>query len=113
MARARTGKYRLELKGYGHDQPPDLKERLVAAGFVPELVEAMMILPLTDEALRAFAAPAYDIRRVHDAQGLDHVAQIAREIGRTNVEWETRRLAHTLARTPSLMSVHVAYLDGA
>jgi hypothetical protein len=112
MARARAGKYRLEWKVYGHDQPPDLKERLVAAGFVAEPAEVVMILPVTDEALRAFAAPAYDIRRVHDDKGLDDVAEISREIGRTNVESERTRLARTLQRKPSPMSVYVAYLGG-
>jgi hypothetical protein len=113
IARASTGKYRLEWKVYGHDQPPDLKDRLVGAGFVPELAEVVMILPVTDEALRAFAAPTYDIRRVHDGQGLDDVAEISREIGRTNAESERARLAGTLESTPSEVSVYVAYLDGA
>jgi hypothetical protein len=110
---ARAHPYRLEWKVYGHDPPPNLKERLLAAGFEAQPVESLMVLPLNQETLAAFRAPAVDIRRVRDRDGLDQVAAISREIGRTNVEEERTWLALTLERTPDRMSVYVAYAEGA
>jgi hypothetical protein len=110
---ARAHPYRLEWKVYGHDTPPNLGERLLAAGFEAEAAESLMVLALNEEALAAFRAPAVDIRRVRDQEGLDDVATISREIGRTNVEEETARLALSLERRPDQMSVYVAYADGA
>jgi hypothetical protein len=110
---ARAYRYRLEWKVYGHDTPPNLKERLLAAGFEAEAVEGLMVLPVNEETLAAFRAPAVDIRRVRDREGLEQLAAIAREIGRTNVEWEKAQLALTFERTPDRMSVYVGYADGA
>jgi hypothetical protein len=113
MSLARAHRYRLEWKVYGHDRPADLRERLLAAGFQAEAVESLMVLPVNEETLAAFAAPAVDIRRVRDGKDLEQVAAISREIGRTKVEEEMARLAFTLERTPDRMSVHVAFADGA
>lgn len=66
----------------------------------------------TAEALAAFDAPAYEIKRIHDSGGLDDVADVSRQIGRTNVEEEKHRLALALRDTPNELSVHVAYVDG-
>ncbi len=109
---AESRKYTLEWKAYGHDSPPNLKDRLLAAGFEPEPVESVMILPVNEGALAAFDVPAYDIRRIHDLEHLDDVAAISREIGRTNVEEEKSRLALILRDTPDQMSIYVAYING-
>lgn len=113
IAACRIGRYSLEWKVYGHDRPSDLGDRLLTAGFRADPVESVMVLPLNEEALAAFAAPVYEIRRIHEPEGLDDVAEIAREIGRTNVEEEKRRLASVLRQTPDELSVHVAYIGGA
>ncbi|QUH00026.1 GNAT family N-acetyltransferase [Saccharopolyspora erythraea] len=110
--RADAHGYALEWKLYGHDEPADLADRLLAAGFRPDAAETVLALPLTDASASAFTAPAYDIRRVHDADGLDAVVEISREIGRTGAEEEKHRLAAVLRETPREMSVHVAYVDG-
>jgi len=104
--------YTLEWKVYGHDGPPDLKDRLAAAGFEAEPAESVMVLPVTEEALRAFEAPAYDIRRIADRAGLADLVAISRDVGRRNVEEEERRLAAILDRGPEQTSVYVAYVDG-
>jgi hypothetical protein len=109
---AEERKYILEWKVYDHDTPSDLKDRLLAAGFEPGPVESLMVLPVNKEALAAFEAPAYEIKRIDDPPGLNDVAAISREIGRTNVDDEKRRLALMLRRAPDQMSVYVAYIDG-
>src|SRR4051812_13409546 len=56
-ALASAGRYPLEWKVYGHDGPPNLKERLAAAGFEAEPMESVMVLAVNAETLRAFESP--------------------------------------------------------
>lgn len=112
ILRARRRNYTLEWKLYGHDRPPDLSDRLIAAGFEPGTSESVLVLPVDERMVAAFDGAGYEIRRVSDARGLDDVAEISREIGRRNVEEERRRLAAILRDAPGSMSVHVAYVDG-
>ena len=109
---AQERKYILEWKVYDHDTPLGLKDRLLAAGFEPGPVESLMVLQVREEALAAFEAPEYDLKHIDDSAGLDDVAAISREVGRTNVDNEKRRLALTLRDAPDQMSVYVAYIDG-
>jgi len=104
--------YTLEWKVYGHDVPTNLGSCLLAAGFEPDALESLLVLPLNEAALAAFEAAPVQVRRVHGAEGLSDVAEIAREIGRRNVENERRQLALVLRDTPAELSVHVAYVDG-
>jgi hypothetical protein len=112
VSRAEAQGYELEWKVYGHDAPASLEARLLAAGFEPEPVESLMVLPANEETLAAFHAPPYEVRRVHDAAGLEDVAAISREIGRSNVEAEQDRFARILRDTPDQMRVYVAYDGG-
>ncbi|MHB8380909.1 MAG: GNAT family N-acetyltransferase [Candidatus Binataceae bacterium] len=109
---AEERKYILEWKVYDHDTPQDLKDRLLVAGFEPGPVESLMVLPVKDEALAAFSGSAYDLKRIDDSAGLDDVAAISREIGRTNVDDEKRRLALALRDAADQMSVYVVYIEG-
>jgi hypothetical protein len=109
---AEERKYILEWKVYDHDTPSNLKDRLLAAGFEAGPVESLMVLPVKEEALAAFEAPAYDLKHIDDPADLDEVAAISREIGRTKVDDEKSRLAFTLGKAPEQMSIYVAYIDG-
>ena len=109
---AESGPYALEWKVYDYDDPPNLGDCLLAAGFEPEPLESLMLLRLNDEVLAAFDASAYQIKRIHDSQDLNHVAEIAREIGRTDFEEEKQRLSSGLRNTPDELSIYVAYVDG-
>jgi hypothetical protein len=74
-----------EWKHYSHDAPPDLPERLLAAGFEPEEQETLMVAELDRLDLPAPAVPGIEVRAVgtegiadlvavHDAVfGGDHV----------------------------------------
>jgi hypothetical protein len=108
---AERAKYTLEWKVYGHDSPANLKEHLLLAGFSPGPVESLMALRLSPKALRAFQSPDYEIRAIRDPKHLIDVASISREIGRTNVEEERKRLALSLQVNPEQMSVYVAFID--
>lgn len=112
ISRADARKYALEWKVYEYDVPAGFKDRLIAAGFVPEPVERLMVLPLSETAISAFNAPEFDIRRIRDPNRLDDVADISREIGQNNVVEEKQRLALTMRDHPDEMSIYVAYEAG-
>ena len=112
ISRATSANYNLEWKVYDHDTPPSRRDCLLTAGFEAEPLESVLVLPASAEAVAAFDAPAYEIKRIHDTQGLDDVADISRQIGRANAEEEKSRLALALRDTPDELSVHVAYVDG-
>jgi acetyltransferase (GNAT) family protein len=108
-AATETG-YELEWKFYGHDTPADLPKRLLAAGFVADDPEDVLVLPLDEASLAAFDPAEVRIRCVRDQQDLADYAEISREIGRRNVEEERRHLAALLAETPEKISIHIAYV---
>jgi hypothetical protein len=111
LTRARDHGYVLEWDVYAHDSPKCLPERLLAAGFEGEPKEDVLVLRATEAARARFVAPEHAIRRIDDIAGLEHVAEISREIGRSGVEAETERFASSLRETPDAMSIYVAYLD--
>jgi len=112
MLRAESCQYTLEWKVYAHDTPSSLRSYLLRAGFEPDAVESVLVLSVTQEAVAAFEAPDFEIRRIYDVEGLSDVAAISRQIGRQDVEEEKQRLAALLRDTPEELSVHVAYVDG-
>ena len=46
-----------EWKHYSYDRPPDLPDRLLAAGFTPEPAEALLVAEIADLPLEVLAAP--------------------------------------------------------
>lgn len=112
LAAAAEAGYALEWKLYGHDAPPALAERLLAAGFEAGDREEVLALPVDDAAVAAFDTTGVAIRRVRDERGLADYAEIARQIGRRDVEAERRELAMVLAGDPESVSIHIAYVDG-
>jgi len=105
------GGYHLEWKTYGHDSPPDLRERLAAAGFEAEPLEKFMVLPLTSETVARFDMAGHDIRKIETADGLADLVATSASSGSTSDE-EMRRIAPELEQAPESMSVYVAYVDG-
>jgi len=67
---------RFEWKLHGHDLPADLPERLVAAGFVPEEQETLLIAPI--EVLTAEATLPEDvtIREVVEREDMKRIAEL-------------------------------------
>jgi hypothetical protein len=63
IARADAQGYTIDWKVYGHDQPSDLRVRLVAAGFEPEPVEQLLAQQLDAQSLEQF--PTQPSRTLH------------------------------------------------
>ena len=109
---ADAGGYEVEWKVYGHDAPPDLGARLLDAGFEEEPREQVLVLALDDGALDHFPEGQFDIRRASDEEAFDAVADISREIGRSDADEERQRLLRLARTAPQELSVHVAYVEG-
>jgi hypothetical protein len=108
---ARVG-HELEWKLYAHDRPPDLAERLIAHGFVPDQAESLMILDLS--ALPgALTRPArHEILPVADAAGLAEIVAVQEAVWQTDHAWLAGQLAAELRADPAALSIYVARLDG-
>jgi len=111
-ALADSAGYQLEWKTYGHDKPADLRQRLTAAGFVAEDVEAFMVLPLTPESVAQFPVDGHDIRRIDSVDQLRDLTSTAESSAQGTEEEEWRRLEPVMREDPESMSVYVAYVDG-
>lgn len=109
---ARSKRYELEWKVYGHDRPHCLGERLAAAGFEAGEKEAFMVLPADNEALDRFGARHGDIRRVTGREGLRDYQVIREEVCGRSCEEEIARYRFLLENHPDTMSVYVAYVGG-
>jgi hypothetical protein len=109
---ARRGRYELEWKVYGHDQPRCLGDRLTAAGFAAGAREAFMVFLASDESVGRFGAIHSDIRRVTSGEGLRDYQIVREEVSGQICEAEVGRYASMLEKHPNNMSVYVAYVDG-
>ena len=109
---ARSAGYELEWKVFGHDQPPCLGERLIAAGFEADDRELFMVLRASAGALTRFDIHQGDIRRVTDEDGLKDYRTIREEVSGRDRGNEIARYIPMLQDHPDSMSVYVAYVDG-
>jgi GNAT superfamily N-acetyltransferase len=62
-----------EWKHHSHDRPPDLPQRLVAAGFTPEPQEALLVAEIAALDLGPAAPPGID---VYEVAGADDAADL-------------------------------------
>jgi hypothetical protein len=117
-----------EWKLYDHDTPPDLKERLHTAGFIIEEAESIMVLDLDqapiellnpaptvkrNEAAHPMGAENIEVRRITEPDGLAEVIAVEEAVWKEKMEWIHDHLGSYLRDYPELLSVYVAYIDGA
>lgn len=105
----------LEWKTYDHDQPPDLPERLVAHGFVPEEREALLILDLED-CPSIYLRPALpedeiEVRRLTDPEQFRQVASIQAAVYGENFDWLEKQLRENVGVQPDYWAIYVAYVE--
>jgi GNAT superfamily N-acetyltransferase len=82
-----------EWKLHSHDEPADLPERLLRAGFVPEEQETVLVAPLSAVPLDAQPPPDVAVRAVTERADLERIARLQEAV------WgETRSLADDLER---------------
>ena len=100
-----------EWKLFDYDQPADLKDRLVAHGFVPEAPDAVLILDLEAIPAQLLQPVTHHVRRITDPAGLADVSSVHRVVWNEE-QWYVNWLASMLRDHPDGMSMYVAYVDG-
>jgi GNAT superfamily N-acetyltransferase len=110
----------VEWKHYGYDQPPDLPDRLRAAGFRPEEEEALVVGEVSDVGDRLAGAGSPEgvtVRRLRDDDaGRADDWQAINTLHSTVWDEDASDLVHAIssehAADPSAMSVWLADVDG-
>jgi GNAT superfamily N-acetyltransferase len=102
---------KFEWKLYSYDQPADLAGRLLAAGFVPEEPESLMVAAAGEvvAALRGAELPdGVRLERVSDAAGVRRLAQLEQVVfGRDSPEVRESLIAQ-LTDTPEIVDLVAA-----
>lgn len=102
-----------EWKLHGHDQPADLAQRLVAAGFVPEDLETVVIAPVAAIAGDVRPSDGVTLREVTEREDLERIGRTEEEIwhdGRS--AWVADSLGAERAVDPDAIAIVVAEADG-
>lgn len=108
---AETGR-EFEWKLYRHDGPADLGDRLLAAGFVPEPTEALMVAAVDGLMTDAALPEGVRLQRVTDAAGVELVVQVHATVFGGGADRLRGRLLARLADDPDTLSMVVALADG-
>jgi GNAT superfamily N-acetyltransferase len=69
-----------EWKYYSYDLPADLPARLMAAGFTPEPVEALLVAEVAELALHVPPPPGVELRPVIDEGGVAALVQVQEQV---------------------------------
>ena len=69
-----------EWKQYSYDQPPDLSDRLLAAGFTPEPTESLLVAEIVDLTLDVPPPPGVELLAVDDKQAVEALVWVHDEV---------------------------------
>jgi GNAT superfamily N-acetyltransferase len=97
-----------EWKHYSYDQPPDLPDRLLAAGFTPQPAEALLVAEIADLTLDVPPPPGVELLPVVDKQGVEALVSVHDEVFGGDYSALGRTLLAGLARQPGSAAAVVA-----
>jgi ribosomal protein S18 acetylase RimI-like enzyme len=97
-----------EWKHYSYDQPSDLCDRLLAAGFTPEPAEALLVAEIPHLTLDAPPPPGVELRRVANEQDVEALVLVHDEVFGGDNSFVGRTLLAGLASQPSTAAAVVA-----
>jgi GNAT superfamily N-acetyltransferase len=98
----------LEWKLYAHDRPEDLAERLLAAGFVPEPEEALMVVAISDLPTGAALPEGVRLLPVTDPDGVDLMIEVHERAFASDSARLRNRLLAQVDQGPETFSMVVA-----
>ena len=99
---------RFEWKLHAHDLPQDLAQRLVAAGFVPEDEESVMIAPVAAIAATPRVPGGVRLHEVTERADFDRIAAMEEAIWHDNRGWLADSLEAERAVDPNAITIVVA-----
>lgn len=101
---------RVEWKTYDHDEPADLADRLVAAGFVPEDDEALIVGELDVLTAMPTLPERVRLRTLGGGDPVDSIRQLLEAVWGEGSRWMTDALLEERAAHPDLLDITVADL---
>ncbi len=102
-----------EWKFHEHDRPADLAERLMAAGFVPEDRETVVIAPVAAVTGDVVLPAGVALREVHERADLDRIGAMEEAIWRDGRQgWLAETLEAERSADPFAMTIVVAEAGG-
>ncbi|WP_309620380.1 GNAT family N-acetyltransferase [Salinibacterium sp.] len=102
----------VEWKTRAHDVPADIPLRLLAAGFVPEDVETVMVGDAEGLAVDPRLPEDVVIRIVHASKDLDSIAEMESEVWGEDFSWLANDLHSRITAEPENIVVLVAETEG-
>jgi GNAT superfamily N-acetyltransferase len=95
---------------HGHDRPDDLSQRLLAAGFVPEETETIVIAPAADIAGEVRLPEGVSLREVTSRGDFQRIAALEQAVwgGEGQQSWLVNMLESERAVDPDALTVVVA-----
>lgn len=102
----------VEWKTRGHDEPPDLPARLLAAGFVPEDRETVVIGIAEQMAVDPVLPDGVTLRQVHEPTDFARIAAMESEVWNDDFSWVAQDLQARVQAGPPEIVVLVAEADG-
>jgi GNAT superfamily N-acetyltransferase len=99
---------RFEWKYHGHDLPVDLPARLVAAGFVPEPTETIVIAPVDAVADEPRLPDGVSLREVTGRADFDRIAVMEQTVWGDEHNWVSDMLESERAVDPESITIVVA-----
>jgi len=102
-----------EWKVFEHDTPADLRERLVARGFMIEETQAVLALDLSETPAPLLAPAVADIRELKDPERLQDILEVWSRVWpeEDQSHW-VRKIAKSMREQPGSVTPWVAYVDG-
>ena len=98
-----------EWKHYSYDRPPDLPDRLLAAGFTREPAEALLVAETADLTVDVPPPPGVELRAVVDRHGVDALVSVHDAVFGDDHAPLGRRVLAGLSRQPSPVAAVVAW----
>jgi GNAT superfamily N-acetyltransferase len=99
-----------EWKHYSYDQPQDLPDRLLAAGFTREPAEALLVAEIAELTLDVPPPPGVELRAVVDKQDVEALVLVHDEVFSGDHSALGELLLAGLARQPSTAAAVVAWV---
>lgn len=97
---------------FRHDRPADLKERLLAHGFISEAPEEIMVLEIDDLSPLPMKPVGFDVRKISDIDKIDDILSIRQQVWQGDYSSMAQALSKRLTEAPESLALYVAYVDG-
>ena len=101
-----------EWKVFDYDEPPDLRQRLVARGFESDESEAIMVLDLDEAPASLFEPVTAPILHIQEQSTVADVAIVEEAVWQQDYSYLVARLIRDLSHEQNILDLYIAYIEG-